>query len=265
MKGRGGIIGSIVCFLILASGCSRLENTEEYNQDSIGIEQEESRGNRMQNKLTDTTVLGEKQQEGKLFREEFEQFTPYLRDLEQLISIPVEYELQEVQTDIQQNNEAVIRFRYGLISKEVALDAEHYSAVVRVADKKLLGLMAIRREAIVSNPDALPTVEEATDITKAFLENLEPGYFEKLENLWIDRHDEPLYIDGVEQIVSGMKYKCYVPSERGYAWVVIDKNREIMIFERGVHWENNGRTTEKWLYDEYLKDGSSELFAVRKE
>lgn len=65
----------------------------------------------MQNKFIDTKVLGEKQQEGNLFRADFERFAPYVKELEQVISIPNGYELQEVQTGIQQNNEAVIRFR----------------------------------------------------------------------------------------------------------------------------------------------------------
>lgn len=129
----------------------------------------------------------------------------------------------------------------------------------------MLGLIAIRRDEIIADPNELPTSEESINIIKVFLDDLESGYFEKLDNLWIDRHDEPLSIDGAEQVVSGIKYKCYVPSEKGYAWVVVDKNKEIMLFERGVYWENNGRTTEKWLYDNYLKDGSLELFAVRKE
>lgn len=58
--------------------------------------------------------------------------------------------------------------------------------------------------------------------------------------------------DGKNIIISGMKYKCYVESEDNYLWIIFDKNGEIITFERDIIWKN-GRVTEKWLHDTWLK------------
>ncbi len=98
----------------------------------------------------------------------------------------------------------------------------------------------------------LPTKERATEITKAYLAKVEPTLFPKLKNLWIEEHDEVIIADNKEVIITGMKYKCFIPEENTYAWVIVGSDKNIITFERGIIWEN-GRITEKWLHDSWLK------------
>ncbi len=251
---------AISLFFVL-SGCGKFEASKNESKTMTSIETEERKDKTMANE--ETIRLGEKQGEGNLLRENFTDYHQYEEELVRLSLIPAGYELQEVQTGISQNNEEVVRLRYGLIGQEIRLSGEHCSAVFRVADEQLLGFMAIRQAAVIEDVEELPTAEVTTEITETFLEKVAPGYFAKLNNLWIDRHDEPLVSDGKERLVTGTKYKCFVPEEGSYAWVVVDKNQDVMIFERGIQWVNS-RTTEKWLYDDYLKDGRLDLFAVRQ-
>lgn len=208
-------------------------------------------------------VLGEKQSEGRLYTDSFEDFIPYTEVIDEFLTVPRGYELKEVQTDIRQNDQEVLRLRYGREGQEAPLFGEHYSVVI-AEDLTILGFITITQELVIEDESELPSSEEAVEQTELFLETIAPNYFKELSNLWIDRHDEPLMIEGKEQLVSGTKYKAYVPRDDNYAWVIIDKNGQVMSFERGIQWVNS-RTTEKWLYDEYLYDGSLDLFQVRKK
>ncbi|WP_317912496.1 hypothetical protein [Carnobacterium maltaromaticum] len=67
----------------------------------------------------------------------------------------------------------------------------------------------------------LLTHEETEQIAKDFLTRLEPGYFEKLENLWVDQYDEEIIINDKKLTISGMKYKCYLPETENYTWVIV--------------------------------------------
>ncbi|GED59433.1 hypothetical protein ABER61_15830 [Brevibacillus formosus] len=56
----------------------------------------------------------------------------------------------------------------------------------------------------------LPSKEETKALAKRFLSKAQPGLFKKLENLWIDNHDETIDVtkgDKHESVtISGMKY-----------------------------------------------------------
>lgn len=83
--------------------------------------------------------------------------------------------------------------------------------------------------------------------------------FEKLENLWIDRHDEIITLkdeknnESVNITISGMKYKCYLKDKDNYAWIIVGPDGKVITFEQGIIWDN-GRVTEKWLHDSWLKN-----------
>ncbi len=102
----------------------------------------------------------------------------------------------------------------------------------------------------------LPSEKQTEEIAKSFLNRIEPGLFDQLENLWIRPHDEVIIVDGQQMNVTGMKYKCYVPDEDTYVWVIIGPDEKIITFEQGIKWER-GRITEKWLHDSWLDTGNT--------
>ncbi|MED1105005.1 hypothetical protein [Bacillus paramycoides] len=106
-------------------------------------------------------------------------------------------------------------------------------------------------DQIFSIKGELPTQKRTEEIAHLFLEKVEPGLFHCLENLWIRPHDESVIINGKQTIVTGMKYKCYLPDKDSYAWVIVGSNDQVITFEQGIKWEN-GRLTEKWLHDSWF-------------
>lgn len=170
------------------------------------------------------------------------------------LSIPEGYVLQHVQSQ-KQNGDGVWVFRYEKKSGENnGLSGEHFSFVVQKDNDKLLGFTWM--DASLSSGE-LPSQKETEALAKTFLDKIEPGLFEKLDNLWIDRHDEMIVVTnhhGQKQqvTVTGMKYKCYLKDENNYAWVIVGPEGQIITFEQGIIWKD-GRVTEKWLHDRWLK------------
>lgn len=67
------------------------------------------------------TPLGLKQKEGLLFTDNFTEFPPYTTKIAELLNVPTDYQLKEVQTGIRQNGQDVIRLRYAPIDQSTAL------------------------------------------------------------------------------------------------------------------------------------------------
>ncbi|MGC5327723.1 YcdB/YcdC domain-containing protein [Brevibacillus sp. SYSU BS000544] len=179
----------------------------------------------------------------------------------ELLTVPDEYTLVTVQSQ-KQNRTDVWVFRFEKRSGENnGLGGEHFSVVVEKNNYNLLGFTWMDQRLTEGK---LPSKEETTAIARAFLEKVEPGMFEKLQNLWIDRHDEVISLTGTGNIdkrtvtVSGMKYKCYLNEKDDYAWVIVGPGGRVITFEQGIVW-NNGRVTEKWLHDSWLKPMGDEL------
>ncbi|WP_426451942.1 YcdB/YcdC domain-containing protein [Paenibacillus sp. S-38] len=174
----------------------------------------------------------------------------------ELLSIPEGYTLKDVQSQ-KQNKADVWVFRYEKASgQNNGLNGEHYSFVVDKNNNKILGFTWMDEKFSTGE---LPSKEETKAIAKAFLDKVEPGMFAKLKNLWIDKHDEVIavkdekYNESVNLTISGMKYKCYLAEQDNYAWVIVGPGGNVITFEQGIIW-NNGRVTEKWLHDSWLKN-----------
>lgn len=183
----------------------------------------------------------------------------YSRALEhvlEFLSVPEGYVLKNVQRQ-KQNEEDIWIFRYEKSSgKNNGLGGEHFSFAVEKINNKVLGFTLMDQNLSAGE---LPSKEETKAIAKAFLDNVEPGMFEKLENLWIDRHDEIITLkdeknnESVNITISGMKYKCYLKEKDNYAWVIVGSGGKVITFEQGIIWDS-GRVTEKWLHDSWLKN-----------
>lgn len=170
------------------------------------------------------------------------------------LSIPEGYELRNALM-VKQNSNDVYVFRYEKSSGENnGLGGEHFSFVVDKNSHKIFGFTWMDQSFSTGE---LPSKEETRDAAKAFLDKVEPGLFEKLDNLWIDKHDETITVKNGKSsktvTVSGMKYKCYLRDQDEYAWVIVGPGGMIITFEQGIIWDN-GRVTEKWLHDEWLKN-----------
>ncbi|GBK61189.1 YcdB/YcdC domain-containing protein [Paenibacillus macerans] len=140
------------------------------------------------------------------------------------VTIPDGYVLKTVQGQ-KQNAEDVWWFRYEKASgANHGPGGEHFSFVITKSSNKLLGFTWMDKTLAEGE---LPTKEAAKASAQQFLGMLEPGLFAKLDNLWIDKHDESTLV----------------------------KNGKAITFEQEIKWVN-GRVTEKWLHDSWVRDRS---------
>ncbi|SMO32462.1 hypothetical protein [Melghirimyces algeriensis] len=89
----------------------------------------------------------------------------------------------------------------------------------------------------------LPSKAQTEKLAQSFLHQIEPGLFERLENRWIRPHNETINVNGHPTTVTGMKYKCYLPEEDTYTWVIAGAN-QIITFEQGIKWKEGCMTVD---------------------
>lgn len=165
------------------------------------------------------------------------------------ISIPEGYAFKNVESR-EQNDHHVWIFRYEKSNKENnGLGGEHYSFTIDKDSYEILGITWMDQN--FTSGKQLPSKERTEEIVKSFLNSVQPGLFERLDNHWIRPHDEVISINGRKVTITGMKYKCYLPEDDTWAWVIVAPNEDIITFEQGIKWEK-GRVTEKWLHDNWL-------------
>lgn len=180
---------------------------------------------------------------------ERKKYQPALDVILKFLTIPAGYELKKV-CNGKQNESEVLVFRYEKSNGENnGLGGEHYSFTVDKANNKLLGFSWIDQQ--FATGQELPPKKRTEEISRNFLNQLEPGLADTLQNLWIKPHDEIIRIGNKNVTITGMKYKCYLPDKDTYAWVITGPNDKIMAFEQEIKWEN-GRVTEMWLHDSWL-------------
>ncbi len=168
-----------------------------------------------------------------------------------VLTVPKGYVLARTHL-LKQNSSDVWVFRYEKASGENnGFGGEHFSFVLEKSSGKIIGFTWMDQS---SSKGQLPSREETLTVAKQFSDRVDPGLFEKLENLWIGQHNETITVkDGTEKktvTISGMKYKCYRKEEENYTWFVVGPSGQVITFEQGIVW-NNGRVTEKWLHDNW--------------
>ncbi|WP_053485511.1 hypothetical protein [Lysinibacillus sp. FJAT-14745] len=97
----------------------------------------------------------------------------------------------------------------------------------------------------------LPSEKRTEELVKEFLNNIQSGLFDQLENHRIRPHDEVITVNDKALTITGMKYKCYVQENDSWTWVIVGPDEKIMTFEQGIKWEGC-RIIEKWLHDRWL-------------
>jgi hypothetical protein len=167
------------------------------------------------------------------------------------LTIPAEYRLKMVRS-CKQNDQRVRVFRCEKLNGENnGLGGEHFSFTVDQSGYQILGVTWMDQRFAKGHP--LPSKRRTAELAKEFLESIQPGLFDRLENHWIRPHDEVITVNGEKMTVTGMKYKCYMPEKDTWAWVIIGPDEKVITFEQGIKWVN-GRVTEKWLHDSWLKN-----------
>ncbi len=173
-----------------------------------------------------------------------------LNEVLETISVPIGYEFKKVHSG-KQNDADVWIFRFEKANqKNNGLGGEHYSFTVDKDSHTILGITWMDQR--FTSGQQLPSEKRTEELVKSFLNSIQVGLFDRLENHWIRPHDEIISVNGGEKItVTGMKYKCYLPDEDTWAWVIVGPDEKIITFEQGIKWEG-GRVTEKWLHDNWL-------------
>ncbi|WP_200878564.1 cysteine hydrolase [Sphingobacterium sp. ML3W] len=184
-----------------------------------------------------------------------EQAKPYLEAFQKQFTIPESYHFHSVQK-IEADHAPAFFFRYQK-DENKGMNGEHFSFIISERDKQVLGFTNMDKRYANLN---MPSKSETERIAKAFLKKLDGSLSVDLENLWIDRHDEQIFVDSDKRVtIAGMKYKCYRQSTDDYAWVIVGFDGTIVTFERNIKWnmDEQRRITEKWLHDNWLIDHSS--------
>lgn len=176
------------------------------------------------------------------------EISSYLNAFEQVMKIPQGYLFQSARKVTADQVPAYV-FRFEK-QEHPNLGGEHFSFIIS-ADRQVLGFTHMDRKYA---HDGLLSKAETEKIAKQFLSSIDHSLATDLQNLWIERHDEQINIDGTATVLPGMKYKCYRASSNDYAWVIIGFDGSIMTFERHIKWNNeeHKRITEKWLHDSWL-------------
>lgn len=177
----------------------------------------------------------------------------YLEEFKKHIDIPKEYQFHSVRK-AKADNIPVYLFRFEK-SNDKSLQGEHFSFVISEQEKQILGFTNMDKEYSDIN---MLSKSETEKIAKKFLLKMDKSLANGLKNLWIERHDEEILVNGVKTTIAGMKYKCYRASKNDYAWVIVGFNGSVITFERNIKWNNSEhqRITEKWLHDSWLADNN---------
>lgn len=182
----------------------------------------------------------------------FEEAKPYLVIFEQSVTIPDDYQFHSVKK-VKMDNVHAYLFRYEK-RENGGLTGEHFSFIVSEKDMQILGFTNMDKK--YSNLKMLSKTE-TEKIARAFLLKLDESLANNLKNMWIERHDEEIFINnGEKKIIAGMKYKCYRSSNNDYAWVIVGFDGSVITFERNIKWNTSAhkRITEKWMHDSWLKE-----------
>jgi hypothetical protein len=182
-----------------------------------------------------------------------------LYEVLEIITVPEGYEFKEVRSG-RQNKSDVLVFRYEKSSGENnGLGGEHYSFTVDQDSHKVLGTTWMDRRFVAGQ--LLPSNQETIEVSKSFLNRIQPGLFDRLDNRWIRPHDEVITVNGEKMTVTGMRCKFYLPDDNTWAWVIVGPDKKIITFEQEMVWMG-GRISEKWLHDTWLLKGGGNPSSV---
>lgn len=174
----------------------------------------------------------------------------YWNEFEKFFEVPNDYQFHSV-SKVKADNFSAYLFRFEK-QENNGLGGEYFSFLIS-ENKQILGFTNMDKK--YANLKML-SKSENEKTAKEFLLKIDKSLANDLKNLWTERHDEEIIINGQKIILAGMKYKCYRSSQNDYAWVIVGFDGSVMTFERNIKWNNvaHKRITEKWLHDSWLKE-----------
>ncbi|AJW62313.1 Putative lumazine-binding protein [Elizabethkingia miricola] len=174
----------------------------------------------------------------------------YVDEFQKNIQIPGDYKFRSV---MRVNADEVPAYLFRYEKDNRGFGQEHFSFIISESKKQILGFTNMDKKYADLK---MLSKKETEKIAKEFLLKLDKSLTDNLKNIWIERHDEEVIINGNNTILAGMKYKCYNASENNYAWVIVGSDGSIISFERNIKWNNkeHKRITEKWLHDSWIKE-----------
>lgn len=174
---------------------------------------------------------------------------PWLDEFRKFVQIPKGYDFHSI-SKVKVDNVPALLFRYEKQGNKGS-KGEHFSFIISENEKQILGFTNMDKG--YSNLKMLSKAETETT-AKKFLLTLDGTLANNLKNLWIERHNEEILVNGQKTIIAGMKYKCFRASQNDYAWVIVGFDGSVITFERNIKWNNNEkrRITKKWLHDNWV-------------
>ena len=80
-------------------------------------------------------------------------------------------------------------------------------------------------------------------------------------------HPETITVDDKASQTHGIKVKMrYDDNSKRYAWCIVDKTKQVHVFERDIYWDfdKGSRETQLWLHDGWLAAHSIKLPLITK-
>jgi hypothetical protein len=181
-----------------------------------------------------------------------------LTQIQQRLNIPNSFVLVNQQS-VLMDGEPIRHLRYERADQQNRnLSGEHISAVISEKDDRLKGFTQMDEQL---SKGELPDQEQARKAAITYLQKHAPDLINTMEVRWIKPHEERIQVRseaGQPQSVTitGMKVKCYNPTDGRYFWVIVGAQAQIITFERDIVWSTDmgRRQTEKWLHDTWLAE-----------
>ncbi len=175
------------------------------------------------------------------------------------LSIPFPQNYQQVShnnVSVDGTTQTLIRFERA-DGHNNGLGGEHISLILGENNR----LQGITRMTADLADGTLPNNDEAQEIALRFLQKQAPDLIANMKLSWVDPHDETiLLVDETGKktpvTLTGMKVKMQNTADKRWFWVVVGKDKEVMVFERDIVWITmpGHRQTEKWLHDSWLQE-----------
>jgi|GEM_PF-432589 len=174
----------------------------------------------------------------------------YLDEFKKFVEVPKDHLFHSV-SKVKADNVSAYLFRFEK-QENKGLGGEYFSFLIS-KDKQILGFSNMDKKY---SDTKMLSKAETEKIAKEFLLKIDKSLVNDLKNLWIERHDEEILVNGQKTVLAGMKYKCYRSSQKDYAWVIVGFDGSVMTFERNIKWNTiaQKRITEKWFHDSWLKE-----------
>lgn len=176
--------------------------------------------------------------------------------------------------------------------KNTELNGEHISAIIDINTFQLIGFTrmekALAGEISVNHQIALNLAVEflqqfASDLISHNITTSQLNFktsdlksddkiefnpalnIDKIQVHWIGQHTEEIISQQEKIEIHGIKVKMYIPATQLWAWVIIDKNKNILTFERDIFWnfDEFKRETQMWLHDKWIETHKINLDPVQ--